>query len=160
LELLLASCVNLSKCNWKIKKRRCIEFTIYLNVPKNKLEVHVYSTWPPFHTSSFFVSYPRQLFFFPSFLYFDLNFMGWFFHSMHAAGICWHYAKRSRRLRPGKAIWNCLNTATTLFVSKYFSTMNVLSGIVSFGIMNGDCKVLNNDVLNDICCVGVMYSGE
>ena len=28
-------------------------------------------------------------------------------------------------LRPGKAIWNCLNTATTLFVSKYFSTMNV-----------------------------------
>ena len=80
LELLLASCVNLSKCNWKIKKRRCVEFTIYLNVPKNKLEVHVYSTWPPFHTSSFFVSYPRQLFFFPSFLYFDLNFMGWFFH--------------------------------------------------------------------------------
>ena len=44
LELLLAS--NLSKCNWKIKKRRCVEFTIYLNVPKNKLEVHVYSTWP------------------------------------------------------------------------------------------------------------------
>jgi hypothetical protein len=38
--------VNLSKCNWKIKKRRCVEFTIYLNVPKNKLEVHVYSTWP------------------------------------------------------------------------------------------------------------------
>jgi hypothetical protein len=24
--------------------------------------------------------------------------------------------------------------------------MNVLSGIVSFGIMNGDCKVLNNNV--------------
>ena len=28
------------------------------------------------------------------------------------------------------------------------STMNVLSGIVSFGIMNGDCKVLNNNILN------------
>jgi hypothetical protein len=26
--------------------------------------------------------------------------------------------------------------------------MNVLSEIVSFGIMNGDCKVLNNNVLN------------
>jgi hypothetical protein len=26
--------------------------------------------------------------------------------------------------------------------------MNVLSGIVSFGIMNGDCKVLNINVLN------------
>jgi hypothetical protein len=26
--------------------------------------------------------------------------------------------------------------------------MNVLSGIVSFGIMNGDCQVLNNNVLN------------
>jgi hypothetical protein len=26
--------------------------------------------------------------------------------------------------------------------------MNVISGIVSFGIMNGDCKVLNNNVLN------------
>ena len=26
--------------------------------------------------------------------------------------------------------------------------MNALSGIVSFGIMNGDCKVLNNNVLN------------
>jgi hypothetical protein len=29
-----------------------------------------------------------------------------------------------------------------------FSTMNVLSGIVSFGIMNGDSKVLNINVLN------------
>ena len=36
-------CQFISKCNWKIKKRRCVEFTIYLNVPKNKLEVHVYS---------------------------------------------------------------------------------------------------------------------
>ena len=52
---MLASCVNLSKCNWKIKKRRCVEFTIYLNVPKNKLEVHIYSTWPPFLNSHKFV---------------------------------------------------------------------------------------------------------
>jgi hypothetical protein len=52
---LLASCVNLSKCNWKIKKRRCVKFTIYLNVPKNKLEVHIYSTWPPFLCSHKFV---------------------------------------------------------------------------------------------------------
>ena len=52
---MLASCVNLSKCNWKIKKRRCVEFTIYLNVPKNKLEVHIYSTWPPFLSSHKFV---------------------------------------------------------------------------------------------------------
>jgi hypothetical protein len=52
---LLASCVNLSKCNWKFKKRRCVEFTIYLNVPKNKLEVHVYSTWLPFLNSHKFV---------------------------------------------------------------------------------------------------------
>ena len=51
----VASCVNLSKCNWKIKKRRCVEFTIYLNVPKNKLEVHIYSRWPPFLSSHKFV---------------------------------------------------------------------------------------------------------
>ena len=51
---MLASCVNLSKCNWKIKKRRCVEFTIYLNVPKNKLEVHTL-TWPPFLSSHKFV---------------------------------------------------------------------------------------------------------
>ena len=46
---------QLSKCNWKIKKRRCVEFTIYLNVPKNKLEVHIYSTWPPFLSSHKFL---------------------------------------------------------------------------------------------------------
>jgi hypothetical protein len=68
-------------------------------------------------------------------VYFDLNFMGWFFHSMHMQPVFVDITQNARwRLRPGKAIWNCLNTATTLFVSKYFSTMNFFPELLALAL--------------------------
>jgi hypothetical protein len=124
LELLLASCVNLSKCNWKIKKRRCVEFTIYLNVPKNKLEVHVYSTWPASISHKFVLCLiSKTTLLLPEFPLFRFKLCGvvlpYSIQCMQPVFV--DIMPNARwRLRPGKAIWNCLNTATTLFASKYF----------------------------------------
>jgi hypothetical protein len=52
------------------------------------------------------------------------------------------------KITPWKIYLKLSYTAITLFVSKYFSTINVLSGNVSFSIINGDCNVLNNNVPN------------
>jgi hypothetical protein len=154
---LLASCVNLSKCNWKIKNVDVLNSQFqYLNVPKNKLEVHIYSTWPPFLSSHKFVlCLISKTSLLPEFPLFRFKLYGvvlpYSIQCMQPVFVD-ITPNAQWRLRPGKATWNCLNLQQRFLLRNIFQQWMFFPELLALGIVSGivgknACKSANTPQL-------------